>query len=82
MLTNEPWSPMIAERDCRRRGPAGGDMRSRSSPKLAGRKARRKGSLRELAAKKRGAKPAERNPLDAKVRADASAPGGARSAVR
>ena len=27
------------------------------------------GSLRELAAKKRGAKPAERNPLDAKVRA-------------
>ena len=26
-------------------------------------------SLRELAAKKRGAKPAERNPLDAKVRA-------------
>ena len=29
----------------------------------------RKGSLRELAAKKRGAKPAERNPLDAKVRA-------------
>ena len=35
----------------------------------AWRKARRKGSLRELAAKKRGAKPAERNPLDAKVRA-------------
>ena len=33
------------------------------------RKARRKGSLRELAAKKRGAKPTERNPLDAKVRA-------------
>ena len=32
------------------------------------RKARRKGSLRELASKKRGAKPAERNPLDAKVR--------------
>ncbi len=32
------------------------------------RKARRKGSLRELAAKKRGVKPAERNPLDAKVR--------------
>ena len=30
---------------------------------------RRTGSLRELAAKKRGAKPAERNPLDAKVRA-------------
>ena len=28
-----------------------------------------KGSLRELTAKKRGAKPAERNPLDAKVRA-------------
>ena len=35
----------------------------------AWRKARRKGSLRELASKKRGAKPAERNPLDAKVRA-------------
>ena len=35
----------------------------------ARRKARRKGSLRELAANKRGAKPAERNPLDAKVRA-------------
>ena len=32
------------------------------------RKARRKGSLRELASKKRGAKPAEPNPLDAKVR--------------
>ena len=29
----------------------------------------RKGSLRELAPKKRGAKPGERNPLDAKVRA-------------
>ena len=35
----------------------------------ARRKARRKGSLRELAPKKRGAKPGERNPLDAKVRA-------------
>ena len=33
------------------------------------RRARRKGSLRELAAKKRGAKPAQHNPLDAKVRA-------------
>ena len=33
------------------------------------RRARRKGSLRELAAKKRGAKPAQRNPLAAKVRA-------------
>ena len=32
------------------------------------RRARRKGSLRGLAAKKRGAKPAERNPLEAKVR--------------
>ena len=31
------------------------------------RKARRKGSLRELASKMHGAKPAERNPLDAKV---------------
>ena len=40
-----------------------------SSHLTAWRKARRKGSLRELAAKKRGAKPAERNPLDAKVRA-------------
>ena len=36
-----------------------------SSHLTAWRKARRKGSLRELAAKKRGAKPAERNPLDA-----------------
>ena len=33
-----------------------------SSHLTAWRKARRKGSLRELAAKKRGAKPAERNP--------------------
>ena len=33
------------------------------------RRARRTGSLRELASKKRGAKPAERNPLDTKVRA-------------
>ena len=33
------------------------------------RRARRKGSLRELVAKKRGVKPTERNPLDAKVRA-------------
>ena len=40
-----------------------------SSHLTAWRKARRKGSLRELAAKKRGAKPAERNPLDAKARA-------------
>jgi len=35
----------------------------------AWRKARRKGSLQGLSAKKRGAKPSERNPLDAKVRA-------------
>ena len=40
-----------------------------SSHLTAWRKARRKGSLRELASKKRGAKPAERHPLDAKVRA-------------
>ena len=45
-----------------------------SSHLTAWRKARRKGSLRELAStawrlQKRGAKPAERNPLDAKVRA-------------
>ena len=40
-----------------------------SSHLTAWRKARRKGSLRELALKKRGAKPGERNPLDAKVRA-------------
>jgi len=33
------------------------------------RKARRKGSLQGLSSKKRGAKPRERNPLDAKVRA-------------
>ena len=32
------------------------------------RKARRKGSLQGLSAKKRGAKPSERNHLDAKVR--------------
>ena len=46
-----------------------------SSHLTAWRKARRKGSLRELAAKKRGAKPAERNPLDAKVRAREKLPG-------
>ena len=40
-----------------------------SSHLAAWRKARRKGSLRELASKKRGATPAERHPLDAKVRA-------------
>ena len=40
-----------------------------SSHLTAWRKARRKGSLRELTAKKRGAKPTERNPLDAKLRA-------------
>ena len=39
-----------------------------SSHLTAWRKARRKGSLRGLASKKRGAKPAMRNPLDAKVR--------------
>ena len=55
-----------------------------SSHLTAWRKARRKGSLRELAAKKRGAKPAERNPLDAKVRAlrGASGSSGARVAHR
>ena len=40
-----------------------------SSHLTAWRKARRKGSLRELAREKRGAKPAKRNPLDAKLRA-------------
>ena len=40
-----------------------------SSHLTAWRKARRQGSLLELAPKKRGAKPGERNPLDAKVRA-------------
>ena len=39
-----------------------------SSHLSAWRKARRKGSLQGLSAKKRGAKPSERNPLDAKVR--------------
>ena len=39
-----------------------------SSHLTAWRKARRKGSLQGLSSKKRGAKPAERNPLDAKVR--------------
>ena len=51
------WAACFAARGCY------------SSHLTAWRKARRKGSLRELAAKKRGAKPAERNPLDAKVRA-------------
>ena len=40
-----------------------------SSHLTAWRKARRKGSLQGLSAKKRGAKPRERNPLEAKVRA-------------
>ena len=60
-----------AER-CTRRGEVGRLLRREglySSHLTAWRKARRKGSLRELASKKRGAKPAERNPLDAKVRA-------------
>jgi transposase-like protein len=39
-----------------------------SSHLTAWRKARRKGSLQGLSSKKRGAKPATRNPLDAKVR--------------
>ena len=39
-----------------------------SSHLSAWRKARRKGSLQGLSSKKRGAKPVERNPLDAKVR--------------
>ena len=39
-----------------------------SSHLTAWRKARRKGSLQGLSAKKRGAKPSERNPLDVKVR--------------
>ena len=56
-----------AER-CTRRGEVGRLLRREGlySSHLT---AWRKGSLRELAAKKRGAKPAERNPLDAKVRA-------------
>ena len=57
---------------CTRPGEVGRLLRREglySSHLTAWRKARRKGSLRELAAKKRGAKPAERNPLDAKVRA-------------
>ena len=60
-----------AER-CTQRGEVGRLLRREglySSHLTAWRKARRKGSLRELASKKRGAKPAERNPLDAKVRA-------------
>lgn len=40
-----------------------------SSHLTAWRKARRQGSLQGLSAKQRGAKPRERNPLDAKVRA-------------
>ena len=61
----------VVER-CTQRGELGRLLRREglySSHLTAWRKARRKGSLRELAAKKRGAKPAERNPLDAKVRA-------------
>ena len=57
---------------CARPGEVGRLLRREglySSHLTAWRKARRKGSLRELASKKRGAKPAERNPLDAKVRA-------------
>ncbi len=60
-----------AER-CTRRGEVGRLLRREglySSYLTAWRKARREDSLRGLAAKKRGAKPAERNPLDAKVRA-------------
>ena len=60
-----------AER-CTQRGEVGRLLRREglySSHLTAWRKARRKGSLRELASKKRGAKPAERHPLDAKVRA-------------
>ena len=60
-----------AER-CTQRGEVGRLLRREglySSHLTAWRKARRTGSLRELAAKKRGAKPAERHPLDAKVRA-------------
>ena len=60
-----------AER-CTRRGEVGRLLRREGlygSHLTAWRKVRRKGSLRELASKKRGAKPVERNPLDAKVRA-------------
>ena len=49
-----------------------------SSHLTAWRKARRKGSLRELAAKKRGAKPAERNPAGcegARARGASGSPG-------
>ena len=65
-----------AER-CTQRGEAGRLLRREglySSHLTAWRKARRKGSLWELASKKRGAKPAERNPLDAKVRAPDGGP--------
>ena len=60
-----------AER-CTRRGEVRRLLRREglySSHLTAWRKARREGSLRGLAAKKRGAQPAERNPLDARVRA-------------
>ncbi len=59
-----------AER-CREPGDVGRLLRREglySSHLTAWRKARRKGSLRGLASNKRGAKPAMRNPLDAKVR--------------
>jgi len=59
-----------AER-CREPGEVGRLLRREglySSHLTAWRKARRKGSLQGLSSKKRGAKPAMRNPLDARVR--------------
>ena len=56
---------------CTRPGEVGRLLRREglySSHLTTWRRARRRGSLQELAAKKRGAKPAQRNPLDAKVR--------------
>ena len=72
-FTAEYWLRILEEADrCTQPGEVGRLLRREglySSHLTAWRKARRKGSLRELTAKKRGAKPAERNPLDAKVRA-------------
>ena len=68
---HQPRIPEEADR-CAQPGEVGRLLRReglRSSHPTTWRRARRKGPLRELAAKKRGTKPAQRNPLDAKARA-------------
>ena len=72
-LTAEHRPRSLEEADrCAQPGEAGRPLRregSRSPHPTTWHRARRKDSLRELAAKKRGTKPAQRNPLDAKARA-------------